>query len=114
MTRRLDILLVNVDASVCESMAAALSDMYEVRVSTGFRDAVGKVVRRAPDVIVADLDLEPYRGDELLAMVARELPDVRRVLYTDLAGARRAYVGVAHATLPRWSPLADLLAAIAG
>jgi DNA-binding NtrC family response regulator len=114
MTRRLEVLLVNADTSVCQSMAAALRDLYEVRMATGFRDAVGKVVWRAPDVIVADVDLEPYRGDDLLAMVARELPDVRRVLYTDLAGARRSYVGVAHATLPRWAPLADLLAAISG
>ena len=110
----MDVLLVNLDPSVCESMAAVLRQWHDVRVATGFRDAIGKVVWRAPDVIVADLDLSPYRGDHLLAMVARELPQVRRVLYTNLDRVARSFAGLAHATLPRWAPLSDLLAAING
>ncbi|HEX8952589.1 MAG TPA: hypothetical protein VF945_12125 [Polyangia bacterium] len=114
MSQRKDVLLVNRDGLVCEALATALRERHDVRVSRGFRDAVGKIVWRPPDVIVCDVDLSPDRGDLLLAMVARELPRVRRVLYTNLLGAARAFAGVAHVTLPRRATLAELLEAIGG
>ncbi len=114
MVRRLDVLLVNEDRSVCEPLAAQLGQRHEVRVAVGLRAAINELVQRAPDAIVCDLDLTPYSGDALLAMVARELPQVRRVLYTGPLDPGDSFADVAHVTLPRQASLGELLAAIAG
>ena len=114
MVRRLDVLLVNGDATVGESMAAVLRQRHDVRVAGGLRAAVAELVWRAPDAIVCDADLAPYSGGALLAMVARELPQVRRVLYTGPRRDGESFSEVAHVTLPRQASLNELLAAIAG
>ena len=114
MVRRLDVLLVNGDQTVAEPMAAVLRQRHEVRVAGGLRAAVSELVRRTPDAIVCDLDLAPYSGDALLAMVARELPQVRRVLYAGPRPDGESFAEVAHVTLARHASLSELLAAIAG
>ena len=114
MVRRLNVLLVNDDRSVSEPMAAALRQRHEVRVAAGLSAAVAELVWRPPDAIVCDVDLGPYTGDALLAMVARELPQVRRVLYTGPLAPGESFDHVAHVTLPRHATLGELFAALAG
>jgi DNA-binding NtrC family response regulator len=111
--RRLDVLLVDDDEQVRGPVAELLSVRHEVRVASGLRDAVDQLVKRVPDAIICDFDLPPYRGDVFLALVAREHPEVRRVLYTgSLPSAVDCMTGVAHAVLTKPSTLAQLLAAI--
>ena len=114
MVRRLDVLVVDGDRAVSEPMAEVLRERHEVRVARGLRAAVAELLWRAPDAVVCDLDLTPYSGDALLAMVARELPSVRRILYTGALPAGTSFAHVAHVTLPRQATLDQLLAAIAG
>jgi DNA-binding NtrC family response regulator len=80
--RRLDVLLVDDDHEVLGPTADLLRTRHDVRVANGLREAVDQLVRRVPDAIVCDFDLPPYRGDVLLGLVAREHPEVRRILYT--------------------------------
>jgi DNA-binding NtrC family response regulator len=114
--KRLDVLLVDDDEDVLLATAALISQNHEVRAVSGLREAMYALVARVPDAIVCDLDLDPFRGDALLALIAREHPEVRRVLYT---GSRRAVGGssfddVAHRVLLKPASLSELLAAITG
>jgi CheY-like chemotaxis protein len=101
MVRRLDVLVVNDSVETSEPLVELLRPVHEVRVANGLREAVDQLVTRVPDAIVCHLHLPPYRGDVLLAMVAREHPSVRRVLCIGPGpeGERDCLAGVAHVTL---------------
>ena len=111
MARRIDVLLVNDCEEAGRALADSLRGRVGVRVATGLRDAVDELVRQVPDAIVCNVELPPYRGDVLLSMVAREHPEVRRILWL---GARAVVdcLDVAHVTLPPEAGVADLLRAI--
>jgi DNA-binding NtrC family response regulator len=113
MVRRIDVLLVNDCEQTSRLLADGLSERFGVRVASGLRDAVDQLVRRVPDAIVCNLELPPYRGDVLLSMVAREHPEVRRILCVGEA-ATHDLLDVAHVTLPPGAGVAELLAAIGG
>jgi response regulator RpfG family c-di-GMP phosphodiesterase len=114
MARRLDVLVVNDGMETGGAMVELLRMRAEVRVAHGLRRAVDELVRRVPDAIVCDQHLPPYRGDVLLAFVAREHPQVRRVLCLRSAEEELdCLVDAAHITLT--APRADeLLTAIVG
>jgi DNA-binding NtrC family response regulator len=111
----MDVLLIDDDEDVLGSLADLLRLKHEVRVAGGLREAVDQLVRQVPDAIVCDFDLPPYRGDVFLSMVAREHPQVRRVLYTgSMTADSKCLVESAHVVLTKPSSLPALLAAIAG
>ena len=95
-----------------EPLVERLRPRHEVRVVSGLRAAVEALVQRVPDVIVSQLELPPYRGDVLLALVAREHPEVRRVLLTSASDVVDCLAGVAHVTLT--APDAEALLAAIG
>jgi DNA-binding NtrC family response regulator len=115
MRKRMDVLLVDDDEEVRGPIADLLRIDHDVRTAVGLREAVGELVSKVPDAIVCELDLQPYRGDVLLSLVAREHPSVRRVLYTFWPPPRDNCLGdVAHKVLIKPGTLEELLAAIAG
>jgi hypothetical protein len=110
--RRLDVLVVDDDVGTLQAAGRSLAVRHAVRQVIGLRLAVDEVVRRVPDALVAAYDLTPYRGDALLAMIAREHPQVLRVL---LAPALTAVLdGAAHHVLTAPYQLGELLAALGG
>jgi DNA-binding NtrC family response regulator len=109
----MDVLLVNDCEEASRALADSLSVRFGVRIATGLRDAVDQLVRRVPDAIVCNVELPPYRGDVLLSMVAREHPEVRRILWMGVS-APTDCLDVAHVTLPPDAGVKELLAAIGG
>ena len=112
---RLDVLLVDDDEDVLVGVEELLARRHAVRAVLDFRAAIAALATRVPDVIVCDLDLAPYRGDALLQLVAREHPQVRRVLYTaSLSADDGAFDEVAHAVVIKPGTVRELYAAIEG
>jgi DNA-binding NtrC family response regulator len=112
LVKLLDVLIVDDDVEKACSLARLLRSRHFVRIAVGLREAVHAVAYKVPDAIVCALDMPPYRGDALLAMVAREHPEVRRVLYGG-SHVSLARTGSAHAIIERPHDAAALLAAIA-
>jgi response regulator RpfG family c-di-GMP phosphodiesterase len=81
VVKSLDVLVVDDDVADACAVARVLRQRHLVRIAVGLRDAVHEVAKRVPDVIIAAFEMPPYRGDALLAMVAREHPHVRRILF---------------------------------
>jgi DNA-binding NtrC family response regulator len=77
----LDVLVVDDDVAEACAVARVLRKRHLVRIAVGLRDAVHEIAKRVPDVIIAAYEMPPYRGDALLAMVADEHPEVRRILF---------------------------------
>jgi DNA-binding NtrC family response regulator len=81
------ILLVDDDEDVLESMAELLGRHHEVIVAAGFPQALAALGEGPlPDVVVTDYDMAPYRGDDLLAIVAARWPRVGRILHSGAPG----------------------------
>jgi DNA-binding NtrC family response regulator len=113
--KRLDVLLVDDDEDVLIATQALLERVHNVRAVGSFREALDELIRQVPDAIVCDLELAPYRGDALLAMVAREHPQVRRVLYTGSGLPDDPTLeGIAHRIVIKPGTFAELLASILG
>ena len=110
---RMNVLVVNHDEVVAELLGEALRPWHDVRIAHGLREAIEELAHALPDVIVCDQDLSPFCGDVLLAMIAREHPDVRRVLCVERVGGGE-FQNVAHDTVPRRAGIDRLLAAIRG
>lgn len=89
------VLLVDDDPDVLESIGDWLRRKHEVAVALGLPHALlllqdGLV----PDVLVTDLDMPPFSGEDLLAVVAARYPSVCRVLHTGASGEK---IGPTHA-----------------
>jgi CheY-like chemotaxis protein len=78
----LDVLVVDDDVEDACAVARLLRQRHLVRIAVGLREAVHEVAKKVPDVIICAHEMGPYRGDALLAMVAREHPEVRRILFS--------------------------------
>lgn len=77
------VLLVDDDLDVLESLRAWLRREHDVKVASGFPEAMAALIDGpVPDVIITDYDMPPYHGDDLLAVVAARFPNVCRILYT--------------------------------
>jgi DNA-binding NtrC family response regulator len=113
LVKLLDVLIVDDDVEKACSLARLLRSRHFVRIAVGLREAVHAVAYKVPDAIVCALDMPPYRGDALLAMVAREHPEVRRVLYGQGPQVSLARYDAAHAIVDGAHDAAKLLAAIA-
>lgn len=103
-------LVVDDDVVHASALAKMLRTRYVVRIAVGLRDAVHQIAARVPHAIVCAYEMPPFRGDALLAMIAREHPEVRRVLFS--RHPIRAAVDAVHATLSRPVEPHALLAAI--
>ncbi|MDB4965813.1 MAG: hypothetical protein JWN44_1502 [Myxococcales bacterium] len=118
MLKSLDVLVVDDDVGDACAVARVLRQRHLVRIAVGLREAVHEVSKRVPDVIVAAFEMPPYRGDALLAMVAREHPHVRRILFKHARRGRAAMAAApitedaAHAVLQGPLEPAQLLAAM--
>jgi DNA-binding NtrC family response regulator len=113
LVKLLDVLIVDDDVDQACGLARLLRSRHFVRIAVGLREAVHAVAHKVPDAIVCALDMPPYRGDALLAMVAREHPEVRRILYG--RGSQVALVrdDAAHVLVDGPHDAAAILAAIA-
>ncbi len=111
MIQSQDVLIVDDDVVHASAIAKMLRSRYAVRIAVGLRDAVHEVAARVPHVIVCAYEMPPFRGDALLAMIAREHPEVRRVLFS--RGPVQAAIDAVHAVLSRPVERQALLAAIA-
>jgi DNA-binding NtrC family response regulator len=111
LVRSLDVLIVDDRVEEACSVARLLRQKHRVRIAIGLRDAVHEISRQVPDVVICALDMPPYRGDALLAMVAVEHPSVRRILL-GAPGVRAMTPDAAHAVVSRPLLPSALLAAI--
>jgi DNA-binding NtrC family response regulator len=83
------VLLVDDDTDVLDSLGDWLRRKHEVVVAHGFPHALLRLQDGPlPDVVVTDLDMPPYSGEDLLALVAARHPHVCRVLHTGTPTAR--------------------------
>lgn len=92
---RLQILVVDDDASVRESVAMSLmAGGYDVVVAEdGFR-ALSQLRKTLPDVIVSDLDMPGMSGFELLSVVRRRFPQISTVAMSGAYGGDELPFGV--------------------
>jgi DNA-binding NtrC family response regulator len=104
------VLLVDDDPDVLESLGEWLARRHQVRVARGFVEALALLVKGPlPNVVITDYEMPPYRGDDLLAIVAARYPRVCRILHTGTPGALLAAATVhADHVLPKGVELAVL------
>lgn len=77
------VLFVDDDAEVLERLGLALhGEGYRVLLARSGEEALALVEQQPIDVVVADEVMPGMQGTELLAVLAREHPDVARVLLT--------------------------------
>jgi DNA-binding NtrC family response regulator len=112
LVKFLDVLVVDDDVEEACAVARVLRSKHFVRIAVGLRDAVHAIAWRVPDVIICAHEMPPYRGDALLAMIASEHPDVRRVLFNRGPGAAHVGSSAAHAILAKPVDPVALLAAV--
>lgn len=113
MVNLLDVLIVDDDVEEACVIARHLRARHCVRIAVGLRDAVHAIAQRVPDVIVCAHEMPPFRGDALLAMIASEHPEVRRVLFSRSADATLVDGDeIVHAVVRKPVDAAALLAAI--
>lgn len=80
-------------------------------------EALTLVLRKKPDIVVADLLMPRVNGIELTRRIKRELPDTKVILmsaYPTEANKRLALVGGADGFLDKAALINDLLPAIRG
>jgi DNA-binding NtrC family response regulator len=73
---------VDDDLDVRESLCDWLSREHEVRQAATVPDALAIIEKQPPEVLIVDFELAPYRGDDLLALVAEQHPEVGRIMLT--------------------------------
>jgi CheY-like chemotaxis protein len=81
----------------------------------GGEEALSLVLRRRPDIVVADLLMPRLNGIELTRRIKQELPDTKIILMTAYPGEanrRLAFVGGADGFLDKTALVTDLLPAI--
>jgi CheY-like chemotaxis protein len=81
----------------------------------GGEEALALVLRKRPDIVVADLLMPRLNGIELTRRIKQELPDTKIILMTAYPGEanrRLAFVGGADGFLDKTALVTDLLPAI--
>jgi CheY-like chemotaxis protein len=77
-----DVLIVDDNELNVRALQRVLGRLHAVRIATCARAALEAVRQRRPDVILCDFELGDHTCTELLRIVTREWPGVRRVLYS--------------------------------
>jgi DNA-binding NtrC family response regulator len=112
MEKRLDILIVYDDLATACALAKQIRHRHDVRIAQGAHEALGELARRPADAVLTSLELPHVRGDTLLALIAVDWPDVRRILHSSGIDARVHYAKVAHLFVSGPLPVAHVLAHI--
>lgn len=111
------LLVVDDDAGVCDTLAALLRlDGYVVRTAGQLDDALAALRETACDLIVADLQLDGDDGRDLLAELRRLAPTAIIVVltsYTTLEAALRALHAGAYAYLSKPTDIEELRLTVA-
>ena len=110
----LDVLVVDDDVEDASAVAKLLRQRHSVRIAVGLREAVHEVAKKIPDVVICAYEMPPYRGDALLAMIAREHPEVRRILFSRIPVGNFVSDDAVHAVVAKPVDQALLLAAVGG
>lgn len=92
------VLVVDDDTDTREALSDWLAHEHQVWLAAGVPEALAMLRHELPDVLLADLEMPPHRGDELLATVAERYPTVGRILHT---GAPCRALGFAYSTAHR-------------
>lgn len=107
------VLIVDDDMDVRDSLGDWLEREHEVQKVASVPDALALIERATPDVVIADFELPPYRGDDFLATVAEQHPEVGRFMLTGSPGRALGFAySVAHRVLRKGSDLRLLTQAI--
>lgn len=107
------VLIVDDDRDTRETLSDWLVREHDVRVAASVPDALTLVGREVPDVLVVDFEMPPYRGDDLLAMMAERHPHVGRILHTGAPGRALGFAySVADRVFKKGCDLHELSAAI--
>lgn len=107
------VLVVDDDEDVRESLSEWLAREYDVRQAASVPDALALIERAAPDAVIVDFELPPYRGDDMLADLAERRPAIGRFMLTGSPGRALGFAySVAHRVLRKGCDLRDLSRAI--
>jgi CheY-like chemotaxis protein len=77
-----EVLIVDDNELNTRALQRVLGRSHQVRVATSAEAAMRVLRDWRPDVILCDFELGDHTCTELLRVVTRELPGVRRVLYS--------------------------------
>jgi CheY-like chemotaxis protein len=77
-----EVLIVDDNELNTRALKRALGRSHHVRIATSAAAALAAVRAQCPDVILCDFELGDHTCTELLRVVTREWPRVRRVLYS--------------------------------
>ena len=107
------VLIVDDDTDVRDSLGDWLGREHEVEKVASVPDALALIERATPDVVIADFELPPYRGDDFLATVAEQHPEVGRFMLTGSPGRALGFAySIAHRVLRKGCDLRLLTRAI--
>lgn len=81
------VLIVEDNADLLAILQQLLSDEYEIATARRGEDGVSLATRLQPDVVILDLQLPQMSGIEAGRWIKREVPGVRILVLTALAGA---------------------------
>jgi DNA-binding NtrC family response regulator len=119
-TEKVDVLVVDDDASITELLQLELRREFDVRAAQSVGEALRAMRRQVPDVVVTDLEMDEGGGEHLLPIVKFLHPEVVRVVFSaaSLSKLRRVVdSGLADAAVEKGmdlQPLKDTLAALFG
>jgi DNA-binding NtrC family response regulator len=103
------ILLVDDDDDVRESVGDYLAHDHDVRLAASVPEALVLLEGAMPDVVVVDFEIPPYRGDDLLALIAERHPEVGRFMLTGSPGRALGFAySIAHRVLRKGCDLREL------
>jgi CheY-like chemotaxis protein len=104
----LRVLLVDDDRDVLDGIGDWLRQSFDVTTALGFPAAIQCLADGPlPDVVITDLEMPPYSGEDLLVVLAARFPTVCRILHTGSVTARRSTT-VAHHIFGKGRDLREL------
>jgi DNA-binding NtrC family response regulator len=107
------VLVVDDDLDVRESLSEWLGREHVVSQVAGVPEALAAIGREPFDVVITDFELPPYRGDDFLATVAENHPNVGRFMHTGSPGRALGFAySVAHRVFKKGCDLVDVSRAI--
>jgi DNA-binding NtrC family response regulator len=108
------VLVVDDDSDMLDALEMWLGREHDVLRATSVKDAMALIAEVAPpDVILTDYDLGRGTGDELLAWVAVQYPQMRRILHTGTPRERLdGAAALAHRVVKKGSSLEQISEAV--
>lgn len=107
------VMVVDDDLDVRESLSEFLTREFQVCQASGVPQAIALLASERPDVVIVDFELPPYRGDDLLALVAEQHPQTGRFMLTGSPGRALGFAySIAHRVLKKGCDLRELTGAI--